>query len=110
MGTHDAILLGIAIGRKGAKSEAVTGSTPEIEALPNTRYVCGTVSAISITPADTGLTVVTFTSGSPAAALTVPDTVVFPEWFDPSSLSAGTVYEISVIDGVYASVGMWPAS
>jgi hypothetical protein len=50
---------------------------------------------------------VQFTSGSTAAVLTVPNTIIFPEWFDATALEADKVYEISVVDGVYAAVGIW---
>ena len=35
-----------------------------------------------------------FTSGSTVTVLTLPSTVKFPNWFDPTSLEANTVYEI----------------
>lgn len=40
--------------------------------------------------------------------LTLPNTVKFPDWFDPTSLEANTVYEINILDGVYGVVMSWP--
>ena len=85
----------------------ITGTTPSIIAEENGRYVCGTVSTLSFTPCVQGICDIQFQSGSTATVLTVPNTVIFPEWFDSSSLEADTVYEISIVDGVYAAVGMW---
>lgn len=85
----------------------ITGTTPSIVAEENGRYVCGEVSTISFTPCAQGICDVQFTSGSTATVLTVPNTVLFPEWFDPTTLEADKVYEISVVDGVYAAVGIW---
>jgi hypothetical protein len=85
----------------------VSGNTPTINALKNTMYLCGTVSSISFTPSSEGLSAVRFTSGTTPAVLTVPNTVIWPEWFDPNSLSASTTYEINVHKGVYGVVGTW---
>lgn len=87
--------------------QQISGTTPSITAEENGRYVCGTVSTISFTPCVQGICDVQFTSGSTATVLTVPNTVIFPEWFDPEALEADKVYEISVVDGVYAAVGIW---
>ena len=85
----------------------ISGTTPSIIAEENGRYVCGEVSTISFTPSSQGICDVQFTSGSTAVVLTVPNTVKFPEWFDSTSLETDTVYEISIVDGVYAAVGTW---
>ena len=85
----------------------ISGTTPSIIAEENGRYVCGEVSTISFTPCAQGICDVQFTSGSTAAVLTVPSTVIFPEWFDPTTLETDKVYEISVVDGIYAAVGIW---
>ena len=85
----------------------ISGTTPSIIAEENGRYVCGEVSTISFTPSPQGICDVQFTSGSTAAVLTVPNTVKFPGWFDSTSLDTDTVYEISIVDGVYAAVGTW---
>ena len=85
----------------------VSGSTPSITAQANTRYVCGTVSTLTFTPSATGICDVRFTSGSTATVLTVPITVLWPDWFDPSALEANTVYEINIMDGKYGAVAAW---
>lgn len=85
----------------------VSGSTVAITGELNKRYVCGTVTSISITPVQNGITDVIFGSGATPAALTVPNTVIFPAWFDATSLSANAVYEISIQDGAYAAVAYW---
>lgn len=87
--------------------EEVSGSTPSITGLPNVRYVCGTVSTLSITPPASGSIVVRFTSGSTPTILTVPNTVKFPVWFDYTDLEADTTYEIIITDGVYGGVMSW---
>ena len=85
----------------------VSGSVVAITGELNKRYVCGTVSNIVILPVQNGITDVIFASGATPAALTVPPGVVFPAWFDASALSANTVYEISIQDGIYAAVAYW---
>ena len=85
----------------------ISGTTPSIIAEENCHYICGTVSTISFTPCAQGICDVQFTSGSTAAVLTAPNTVIFPEWFDATTLEADKVYEISVVDGIYAAVGTW---
>lgn len=85
----------------------VSGSTPSITAQANMRYICGTVTTLTFTPSATGICDVRFTSGSTATVLTVPSTVKWPGWFDPTSLAANTIYELSVLDGVYGAVGTW---
>ena len=87
--------------------QQISGATPSIIAEENGRYVCGTVSTISITPCAQGICDIQFISGSTATVLTVPSTVIFPEWFDPEALETDKVYEISIVDGVYAAVGIW---
>ena len=90
-----------------AQTETVSGSTPTVTAVANKTYICGTVSTLSFTPASSGISDILFTSGSTATVLTVPNTVKFPEWFDPSNLSANTTYEISVMNGTYGAVMAW---
>lgn len=89
--------------------ETVSGATPTITGTSNTRYICGEVSTLNITPPAVGIIDVRFTSGSTATVVTVPNTVVFPAWFDITSLEANTVYEIMITDGVYGGVMTWPA-
>ena len=86
----------------------VSGATPAITGVANTRYVCGEVTAITITPPASGTIDVVFTSGSTVAVMTVPNTVKFPAWFDAENLDTNTVYEINIMDGVYGAVMSWP--
>lgn len=85
----------------------VSGTAPVITANQNTRYVCGEVVSLDFTPSATGICDVRFTSGSTVAVLTIPNTVIFPEWFDPTSLDTDTTYEISISDGIYGAVMIW---
>lgn len=87
--------------------ETVSGTTPVITGTENTRYVCGEVSTISITPASSGITDVIFYSGTTATVLTLPNTVKMPPWFDATALDSETWYEINILDGVYGVVAIW---
>ena len=89
--------------------ETVSGTTPSITGQPNVRYICSAadVSTLSITPPSSGTIVVRFHSGTTATVLTVPNTVIFPDWIDITSLEASTTYEILITDGVYGSVMSW---
>jgi len=98
-------MLGIQDGSTGTVD--VTGTTPTITAVENTRYVCGEVTSLNFTPAASGICIVRFTSGSTVTLLTIPSTVKFPEWFDPTSLETNTIYEICVTDGIYGAVMSW---
>ena len=98
-------MLGIIDGSTGTVT--VTGTTPTITAVENTRYVCGEVSTLSITPPASGICIVRFTSGTTAAVVTVPNTVKFPEWFDITALDANTIYEMCITDGIYGAVMSW---
>ena len=85
----------------------VTGAAPTITAVENTRYVCGEVTSLDVTPAASGICIVRFTSGSTPTVLTLPSTVKFPEWFDPTSLETDTIYEMCITDGIYGAVMSW---
>ena len=98
-------MLGIQDGSTGTVD--VTGTTPTITAVENTRYVCGEVTSLNFTPAASGICIVRFTSGSTVTVLTLPSTIKFPEWFDPTTLEANTIYEICITDGVYGAVMSW---
>ena len=80
---------------------AVSGSTPSITALSGIQYVCGEVSTLDITPPASGCFDVIFESGSTPTALTISNpTGTTVEWFndfDPTNLSANTVYEINLL-------------
>ena len=98
-------MLGIVDGSTGTVD--VSGTTPAITAVENTRYVCGEVSTLSFTPPASGISIVRFTSGSTPTVLTLPSTVKFPEWFDSTILETDTIYEICVTDGIYGAVMSW---
>lgn len=98
-------MLGIVDGSTGTVD--ITGTTPTITAVENTRYVCGEVTSLSFTPAASGICIVRFTSGSTVTVLTLPSTVKFPEWFDSTSLETNTIYEICITDGIYGAVMSW---
>lgn len=78
-----------------------------ISGIANTRYICGTVSTISITPPSAGIIDVIFTSGTSPAVLTLPSTVKLPAWFDKTTLDTETTYEINIADGVFGAVMTW---
>lgn len=82
----------------------VEGSTPSITAEADHLYLCGEVASISFTPPSSGIAEVIFTSGSTAATLTVPNTVLLPDWF---SVEAGRIYDISILNGVYGAAASW---
>lgn len=88
----------------GIHTVEVSGSTPVINGVAGNRYLCGTVSSISITPPSNGIIDVVFTSGSTAAVVTLPNTVKMPEWYE---VVANRTYEINIADGVYGSVMSW---
>ena len=87
----------------------VSGTTPTITGLAGHRYICGEVSTLSITPPQSGIVDVIFTSGTTATVLTVPNTVKFPAWFDPTDLEASKTYEISILEGTLGAVMSWQA-
>ena len=93
----------------GGETQKVTvsGTAPVIVANQNTRYVCGEVVSLDFTPSAEGICDVIFTSGSTVTVLTIPNTVIFPEWFDPTTLETNKTYEISISDGVYGAVMVW---
>ena len=88
-------------------TQTVSGTDISITGVANTRYICGEVSTISITPPQSGIIDVIFTSGSSVAVLTVPNTVKWPSGFDPTSLEANATYELNIMDGVYGAVMTW---
>ena len=91
--------------------ENVSGATPSITGEPNTRYMCGEVSSISIAAPANGIIDVVFASGTTAAMLTVTPpagkTMVWPAWFDPDNLNPSATYEINIMDGIYGGVMIW---
>ena len=90
-----------------ADEVAVSGTDPVIAAQKNTMYVCGEVATLSFTPNPAGICAVQFTSGTTPTVLTVPDSVRWPSWFNPSSLEASATYELSVRNGTLGAVMVW---
>lgn len=88
----------------------VAETAPTILAENNTQYICGTVTTLSFTPAVSGVCDIIFTSGSTATVLTIPSTLKFPEWFDPTTLETNMIYEINVMNGTYGTVISWPTT
>ena len=95
--------------QKADKTETaiITNTNPVIIGEDNHRYVCGTVDTLTLTPPSSGIVDVIFTSGTTPTVLSVPNTVKWPGWFDPTSLDASTTYEINIMDGVYGAVMAW---
>lgn len=85
----------------------VSGTSPTITAESNTIYNCGEVTSLSFTPCASGICDVRFTSGSTVTVLTIPNTVKFPNLFDPTSLETNKIYEINILDGIYGVVTSW---
>lgn len=87
----------------------VTGTDPVITADMNTKYMCGQLYTLSFTPCAETICDIVFTSGSTPTVLTVPNTVLFPDWFDKSNLEKNTIYEINISEGIYGVVTAWSA-
>ena len=85
---------------------AVTGTTPTIIGQADTRYVCGEITTLDLTPPASGICDVVFTSGSTPTVLTVPSTVKWANGFDPTSLGTNTTYELNIMDGLGVA-GSW---
>lgn len=107
-------MIAMAFGNGQIPSDSMTvvnveGTEPEISAESNTLYMCGEVTSVSFTPPASGVAEIIFTSGGTAASLTLPETVLLPDGFDPSALETDTIYEISVLNGVYVAVLSWAA-
>ena len=90
-------------------TESVSGTIPTITAEANTKYICGEVATLTFTPPANGTASVRFESGTTPTVLTIPNTVKFPEWFDPTELEAEKIYEILISDGTYGTVITWQA-
>lgn len=87
--------------------ETVSGTDPVIVGIDNHRYVCGTCDTLTLTPPASGIVDVVFTSGTTPTVLSVPSSVRWPGWFDPSALDASVTYELNIMDGVYGTVMAW---
>ena len=96
----------LAAAVRAVVNETVSGLTPSITGEDNHRYLCGTVTEITIIPPQSGIIDVLFTAGSDCV-LNLPNTVKMPEDFDPTDLDQGTTYEINIADGVYGVVVSW---
>lgn len=85
----------------------LVSSSITLAAADNTIYKYGTLSSLTVSsfPA-TGAFSITFTSGSTATTLTVPQTLVMHDSF---TVEANTRYEINVLDG-YAVAAGWSVS
>lgn len=92
------------IGAGMVKTQTVSGTNVTITGVANTRYICGEVSTISITPPASGIIDIIFSSGSTVAVLTLPQTVKMPYWFE---VEANKTYEINIMDGIYGAVMSW---
>ena len=91
----------------GTYTISIEGSDPVIAAIPGMRYVCSAsyVTSLSFTPSATGICSIRFTSGTTPTVLTLPNTVVMPDWW--TGVEANRTYEISIADGVYGAVTSW---
>ena len=85
----------------------VTGRDPVIAGKAGIRYICGECDTLTLTPPASGIVDVVFTSGTTPTVLSVPNTVKWPEWFNPDSLETSATYEISIMDGALGAVGKW---
>lgn len=95
------------IGAASEVREAVSGTSVNLDPEIGYRYVCGELTALTVTSSPgTGGWSVRFTCGSTATVLTMPNTVVMPDGFE---VEASTVYEINVLDN-YALVASWPVA
>ena len=88
----------------GLTIERVSGATPTIVGQDGHVYICGKVTSLNFTPSATGLCEVIFTSGATPTNLTIPNTVMMPDWF---VMEANKTYEISVLEGTYGAVMSW---
>ena len=87
----------------------ISDSAVTIAARRGVSYICSasSLTSLTFTPCASGLCEVRFKSGTTPTALTVPDTVKWPSWFNPSSLAASVTYDIMVKDGVFGAVMKW---
>ena len=90
----------------------VSGTTPSITGVADTRYICGECSTLDITAPASGDIEVIFDSGSTATVLTVtpPTGVSSIKWangFDPTNLDANTRYDLIITDGEWGLAASW---
>ena len=87
--------------------EQVNGTAPTIVCEDNHRYICGEILSLNITPPANGVCEIIFKSGSTATVLTAPNTIKWPEWFNPNSLETNATYQFKISNGL-ANVAIWP--
>ena len=87
-------------------SYTISGVTPTISALTNSKYTCGEVTSLNFTPCAQGSCEVIFTSGTTPTNLILPSTVKMPEWF---VVEESRIYDIIISDGIYGAVMSWQA-
>ena len=89
--------------------ENISGTTPTIIGEANTRYMCGELSLLNITPPQIGTIDIIFSSGSTPTVLTLPSgsNIKWPKWFDPTALESDMTYEINIMDNMYGAVMVW---
>ena len=93
----------------GMNEIVITETAPTITGEPNTRYFCGELTSLTLTPPSSGIVDIRFTSGTTATVLTVPQTVKWLGDFNPAALATNTIYEINIEDGIYGAVVAWEA-
>ena len=94
------------------KTEAVTGATPSITAVADTRYICGEVSTLAVTAPASGIIDVVFESGSTPTVLTIDSAktgVSVIKWAGgwDETCEANTTYEINIMDGEFGVMASW---
>ena len=104
VGGHKNIAIGVPAGAS-VSEVTVTGATPSITGEANTRYLCGTLTSLTITPPESGMIDVVFTSGATATTLTATG-VTWPAWF---TVEKNYKYELSILDGM-GVVAAWPTT
>lgn len=72
------------------------------------RYIYGILDSLTISNLpETGIVDISFTSGSTATVLVLPNGVNIPEWLDPTDLKENTNYELSIEDNKVV-ISEWP--
>ena len=84
--------------------EEVSGTQVDIDAEERHVYICGEILSLDFTPSEEGICEVIFKSGTTPTALTLPQTVMMPDWF---VVEANKTYEISILEGKYGAVMSW---
>lgn len=93
----------------GVKVLTVSGTTPTISGEANTRYLCGTITNLTINPPSNGIMIVRFTPQySPIQVTITGATITWPEWFELENITDGYTYEIYIEDALYGGVAIWP--